>query len=107
MVDSNADSTRRVRPRRGGAQPATGLRHRQRVTRRKGGREREVQRVLGRIGLQTNFRLLAEPTTTLEECWRMSWNPVHIDLLSNFGLCGSCLLYTSPSPRDGLLYRMP
>ena len=23
------------------------------------------------------------------------------------GICGSCLLYTSPSPRDGLLSRMP
>ena len=23
------------------------------------------------------------------------------------GMCGSCLLYTSPSPRDGLLSRMP
>ena len=25
----------------------------------------------------------------------------------NFPLCGPCLLYTSPSPRDGLLSRMP
>ena len=24
-----------------------------------------------------------------------------------FTLCGTCLLYTSPSPRDGLLSRMP
>ena len=23
------------------------------------------------------------------------------------GICGTCLLYTSPSPRDGLLTRMP
>ena len=26
---------------------------------------------------------------------------------SNFALYGDCLLYTSPSPRDGLLSRMP
>ena len=33
---------------------------------------------------------------------RAQWNPVvHIDS------SGSCLLYTSPSPRDGLLSRMP
>ena len=25
----------------------------------------------------------------------------------NIGLLGNCLLYTSPSPRDGLLSRMP
>ena len=28
-------------------------------------------------------------------------------LRSVFGMCGICLLYTSPSPRDGLLSRMP
>ena len=30
-----------------------------------------------------------------------------IDLSFNFTFYGSCLLYTSPSPRDGLLSRMP
>ena len=28
-------------------------------------------------------------------------------MTSDRGLCGGCLLYTSPSPRDGLLSRMP
>ena len=28
-------------------------------------------------------------------------------LIMGFGAPGACLLYTSPSPRDGLLSRMP
>ena len=31
----------------------------------------------------------------------------HIDLNVKPGTIMGCLLYTSPSPRDGLLYRMP
>ena len=33
--------------------------------------------------------------------------PVGITYASFAGLCIICLLYTSPSPRDGLLSRMP
>ena len=29
------------------------------------------------------------------------------DVVTDSGIYGSCLLYTSPSPRDGLLSRMP
>ena len=32
---------------------------------------------------------------------------VFADSLSSIARCISCLLYTSPSPRDGLLSRMP
>ena len=33
--------------------------------------------------------------------------PVGFNLLYSTLLCSTCLLYTSPSPRDGLLSRMP
>ena len=32
---------------------------------------------------------------------------MHFDLDQGFPLVTTCLLYTSPSPRDGLLSRMP
>ena len=48
--------------------------------------------------------LLGDPTAKREG--RLSLNPfAHFDLLGT--LCMVCLLYTSPSPRDGLLSRMP
>ena len=34
-------------------------------------------------------------------------NSMNIEMRSGNGLLGTCLLYTSPSPRDGLLSRMP
>ena len=36
---------------------------------------------------------------------RVVWVGVGIGIPT--ALCGACLLYTSPSPRDGLLSRMP
>ena len=55
--------------------------------------------------------ILAAPLVSMAKSWEKTehnWNIKYKD----FGLnvrnqFGSCLLYTSPSPRDGLLSRMP
>ena len=61
-----------------------------------------------------------KPTLALEEelGLRFDWRPYTLDIPSYLGSArkekgavvessGRCLLYTSPSPRDGLLSRMP
>ena len=44
----------------------------------------------------------------LEE-FKQAWPVESLNTISKFEICGTwgCLLYTSPSPRDGLLSRMP
>ena len=46
------------------------------------------------------------PQSTIDECYRImaTYNPTEILICSDNDIC---LLYTSPSPRDGLLSRMP
>ena len=45
----------------------------------------------------------AKPPENPMSADRVKWEHIH----RVFELCNSCLLYTSPSPRDGLLSRMP
>ena len=74
-------------------------------SRSSGGRAKEIQRLIGRsIRAVTDLGLLGEKTVTID-----------CDVLQADGgtrtasITGAyvCLLYTSPSPRDGLLSRMP
>ena len=56
--------------------------------------------------LGTNFRteLIAGLTTFVSMAYILFVNPT---VLGAAGMDKGCLLYTSPSPRDGLLSRMP
>ena len=55
--------------------------------------------------------MIAAPITTKQVADRLGEKPTklyhHVDKLEVAGLIKFCLLYTSPSPRDGLLSRMP
>ena len=58
----------------------------------------KLQPHLLRIGKAIDFWFDAETEEIARE---------QMDLLSDRMLANTCLLYTSPSPRDGLLSRMP
>ena len=74
------------------------------------------------IAVLISFETLAEPTLKIENAWVGSteegddMSVAYMSLLSHEDLIltsvtspkiNTCLLYTSPSPRDGLLSRMP
>ena len=47
---------------------------------------------------------------TMSKCFRVRAKALALivgDYKGQFGMIRACLLYTSPSPRDGLLSRMP
>ena len=44
---------------------------------------------------------------TQDESNRVLWERLGVDEIPHFAFLDACLLYTSPSPRDGLLSRMP
>ena len=53
-------------------------------------------------------RLLRMNTELLSELWILRDRMMVLEkILEEKGLLDACLLYTSPSPRDGLLSRMP
>src|SRR5665811_667496 len=54
-----------------------------------------------------SLALLAREGISTEGYYSKSWNdlPVTPDIV--LSVCGNCLLYTSPSPRDRTRYRMP
>ena len=66
--------------------------------------EREAEEIKRECfdGMET--RRCAVTTFACEERDEIFRDPVAV---TNFGIPKSCLLYTSPSPRDGLLSRMP
>ena len=43
----------------------------------------------------------------LQEAMKAQWTQGPVELAMRYGEPSICLLYTSPSPRDGLLSRMP
>ena len=59
------------------------------------------------------YRVSGQPTATFTSCGPGSANlPIclgnaFLDSVPFLAVTGNCLLYTSPSPRDGLLSRMP
>ena len=44
--------------------------------------------------------------TTIQQPTYTEWHDLQVNAINRFPL-HTCLLYTSPSPRDGLLSRMP
>ena len=55
---------------------------------------------------KTQINLFFEPSTRTQSSFELAGKRLGADVMSmNMG--NSCLLYTSPSPRDGLLSRMP
>ena len=61
--------------------------------------------------LVTKLDALADTGTVIN--MEENWNSCSLDIIGkaifnyDFGSVDNCLLYTSPSPRDGLLSRMP
>ena len=60
---------------------------------------RETPALLGEMNIQSLLRDLADDISEYDEALSLKEKFEHV--------CGTCLLYTSPSPRDGLLSRMP
>ena len=48
-----------------------------------------------------------DPNAFAVNAFSISWTSEKFYIFPPFSIIGSCLLYTSPSPRDGLLSRMP
>ena len=74
--------------------------------------EKTITRITPHIGKHCKgceYRLHADDSKNgFAECWGKLATPTpHILDLYRVDLMGGCLLYTSPSPRDGLLSRMP
>ena len=72
-------------------------------------RERQIFRIDHYLGKETvqNIMMFRFSNAIFEQLWnREAIEHVQITVSEDIGV-GSCLLYTSPSPRDGLLSRMP
>ena len=76
---------------------------------RVGGRTQEIQRLIGRsLRAVTKMEELGERTITLDcDVIQADGGTRTASITGAFVALALCLLYTSPSPRDGLLSRMP
>ena len=63
----------------------------------------EISGLVGRLAAMLGDRLADRPLFRQGEGNRT----LMLVVTSDRGLCGACLLYTSPSPRDATLSRMP
>ena len=69
---------------------------------------RPIEEIASKLGLSTSDLIMQGPTVA-----KIQWNTMKSKSSSKQGFLilvtsvNPCLLYTSPSPRDGLLSRMP
>ena len=54
-----------------------------------------------------NFEVTDQQSRSVNEKWIPVIKSKHAEIIDNYNELHLCLLYTSPSPRDGLLSRMP